>query len=252
VVAAFAVAGLLAAVMAIQHLEGRARRRRLERELSQQRELYERLLVGLSALGEGVLLDEEDRIVYANDAFCLLSGYSREELLRLPPGRVLPAAPDDQVGVFEGHLAHKSGHALPVEVASRVIGGAGAGQRLSVTRDITERKQWEAQRAALLAQVQALARTDALTGVANRRVWDEELPKEVARGEEFALLAPACGLDDARVLADRLRAVVPGGATVSIGVAAWDGQETAEELVARADSALYAAKEGGRDRYVIA
>jgi diguanylate cyclase (GGDEF)-like protein len=71
-------------------------------------------------------------------------------------------------------------------------------------------------------------------------------------GEEFALLAPACGLDDARVLADRLRAVVPGGATVSIGVAAWDGQETAEELVARADSALYAAKEGGRDRYVIA
>jgi diguanylate cyclase (GGDEF)-like protein/PAS domain S-box-containing protein len=307
VVAAFALAGLLAAVMAIQHLEGRARRRRLERELSQQRELYERLLVGLSALGEGVLLDEEDRIVYANDAFCLLSGYSREELLRLPPGRVLPAAPDDQVGVFEGHLAHKSGHALPVEVASRVIGGAGAGQRLSVTRDITERKQWEAQRAALLAQVQALARTDALTGVANRRVWDEELPKEVARaarsgqplcvaildldhfkryndthghqggdrllkeaaaawranirvtdllarygGEEFALLAPACGLEDARILADRLRAVVPGGATVSIGVAAWDGQETAEELVARADSALYAAKEGGRDRYVIA
>ena len=42
------------------------------------------------------------------------------------------------------------------------------------------------------------------------------------------------------------------GATVSIGVAAWDGQETADELVARADAALYAAKEGGRDRYLIA
>jgi GGDEF domain-containing protein len=59
-------------------------------------------------------------------------------------------------------------------------------------------------------------------------------------------------LEDVGFLADRLRAVVPGGATVSIGVAAWDGQESADELVARADSALYAAKEGGRDRYVIA
>jgi diguanylate cyclase len=71
-------------------------------------------------------------------------------------------------------------------------------------------------------------------------------------GEEFALLAPACPLEDVGFLADRLRAVVPGGATVSIGVAAWDGQESADELVARADSALYAAKEGGRDRHVIA
>ena len=71
-------------------------------------------------------------------------------------------------------------------------------------------------------------------------------------GEEFALLAPACPLEDVGFLADRLRSAVPGGATVSIGVAAWDGQESAEELVARADSALYAAKEGGRDRYVIA
>ena len=176
-----------------------------------------------------------------------------------------------------------------------------------MTRDITERRQWEEQRAQLLAQVEALARTDALTGVANRRVWDEELPMELARaarsgqplcvaildldhfkryndthghqggdrllkeaaaawraairvtdllarygGEEFALLAPACALEDARSLADRLGAAVPGGATVSIGVAAWDGQESADALVARADAALYAAKEGGRDRYVVA
>jgi Diguanylate cyclase, GGDEF domain len=71
-------------------------------------------------------------------------------------------------------------------------------------------------------------------------------------GEEFALLAPARPLEDVGFLADRLRSAVPGGATVSVGVAAWDGQERAEELVARADSALYAAKEGGRDRDVVA
>jgi diguanylate cyclase (GGDEF)-like protein/PAS domain S-box-containing protein len=307
VLVAFALAALLVVVQLSQHLGSRARRRRLERQLTEQRELYERLMLGLSALGEGVLLDEDDRIVFANDAFCLLSGYSRDELLGLPPGRVLPAPADDQAGVHDGYLRHKSGLPLAVEVASRVIRQAGTTQRLSVTRDITERKRWEQQRAELLAQVEALARTDALTGVANRRVWDEELPRELARaarsgeplcvalldldhfkayndrhghqagdrllketaaawksmirvtdllarygGEEFGLLAPSCTREDARSLADRLRAVVPGGATVSIGVAAWDGQETAEELVARADAALYAAKEAGRDRCVTA
>jgi diguanylate cyclase (GGDEF)-like protein/PAS domain S-box-containing protein len=307
VLVAFALATLLVVVQLSQHMGSRARRRRLERDLAQQRELYERLLLGLSALGEGVLLDEQNRVVFANDAICLLSGYSREELLHQPPSRVLPAAEGDKAGVFEGYLRHKSGLPLAVEVSSRVIRHAGTTQRLFVTRDITERKQWEEQRAQLLAQVEALARTDALTGVANRRVWDEELPKELARalrsgdplcvalldldhfkryndthghqggdrllkeaaaawkatvrttdllarygGEEFALLAPACPLEDAGYLADRLRSVVPAGATVSIGVAAWDGQETADELVARADSALYSAKEHGRDRYVIA
>jgi two-component system cell cycle response regulator len=34
---------------------------------------------------------------------------------------------------------------------------------------------------------------------------------------------------------------------VSIGLAQWDGQESGETLIARADRALYAAKAGGRD-----
>jgi diguanylate cyclase (GGDEF)-like protein/PAS domain S-box-containing protein len=307
VLVAFALAALLVVVQLTQHLGSRARRRRLERDLSQQRELYERLLLGLSGLGEGVLLAEQNRTVFVNDALCLLSGYSRDELLHVPPSRVLPAAEEEQVGVSEGYLRHKSGLPLAVEMSSGVIRHDDSTQQLFVTRDITERKQWEEQRAQLLAQVEALARTDALTGVANRRVWDEELPKELARalrsgdplcvaimdldhfkryndthghqggdrllkeaaaawkatvrstdllarygGEEFALLAPACPLEDVGFLADRLRSVVPGGATVSIGVAVWDGQESADDLVARADAALYAAKEGGRDRYVIA
>ena len=43
---------------------------------------------------------------------------------------------------------------------------------------------------------------------------------------------------------------MPEEQTVSAGVACWDGSESAEELVGRADSALYAAKRAGRDRLI--
>jgi diguanylate cyclase len=39
---------------------------------------------------------------------------------------------------------------------------------------------------------------------------------------------------------------------VSAGVACWNGRESAEELVGRADAALYEAKRSGRDRLVTA
>jgi len=48
-------------------------------------------------------------------------------------------------------------------------------------------------------------------------------------------------------IAERLRTAQPE-VTCSLGVAAWDGQEEAAGLVARADRGLYAAKEAGRDR----
>jgi PleD family two-component response regulator len=39
---------------------------------------------------------------------------------------------------------------------------------------------------------------------------------------------------------------------MSAGVACWNGRETAEELVGRADAALYQAKRNGRDQLVTA
>ena len=154
-------------------------------------------------------------------------------------------------------------------------------------------------------QLEALARTDQLTGVANRRAWDERLTEQVesrlgaggslcvaildidhfkayndirghlagddllrrtasawsgqlrdedlvARygGEEFGVLLVGCRLNEGVAIVERLREAVPDGESCSAGIAAWDGTETAESLVARADDALYQAKRAGRDRIV--
>jgi diguanylate cyclase (GGDEF)-like protein len=86
--------------------------------------------------------------------------------------------------------------------------------------------------------------------------WNGELRSTdvLARygGEEFALALPGCSLDDATTLIERLRGATPAGETCSAGIVVWDGSETAEGLVDRADMALYDAKETGRDRIVAA
>lgn len=77
-------------------------------------------------------------------------------------------------------------------------------------------------------------------------------------GEEFAVILPATGTREAGMLAERLRAKAEQGmpdgrhVTVSIGVASCgDDTSTAEALVEKADSALYRAKKGGKNRVVV-
>ena len=163
------------------------------------------------------------------------------------------------------------------------------------------------ERAALLDRLERMARTDELTGLTNRRAWDHEVAREVARavreesplaiamldldrfklyndrlghqagdrllkeaagawrgvlretdliarygGEEFAVALPGCDADLALLLVERLRAVTPDGQSCSAGLACWNGKEGADELLGRADAALYRAKQGGRDRTVLA
>ena len=55
-------------------------------------------------------------------------------------------------------------------------------------------------------------------------------------------------LEQACEVVERLRATTPMGQTGSAGLARWDFTETIEDLLARADQALYLAKAGGRDQ----
>ncbi|GIF26194.1 diguanylate cyclase (GGDEF)-like protein [Actinoplanes tereljensis] len=153
------------------------------------------------------------------------------------------------------------------------------------------------------AQVAELARRDELTGLPNRRAWNDELPRalESARragrpvsvavldldlfkqyndahghpagdrllkeaaaawhgelrkadllarygGEEFVVLLPETGDDAAREIIERALRVTPGSQTFSAGIAVWDHSETSDQLIERADEALYAAKNAGRNR----
>jgi GGDEF domain-containing protein len=126
-------------------------------------------------------------------------------------------------------------------------------------------------RAELLERLADVATSDRLTGLPNRRTWDERAQRELARasrsgeplclarldldhlrGEEFALLLPGCIAPDAVDAVARLRAVTADPVSVSAGIAQWDMREPVESLMMRADFALEMAKRSKRDRVALA
>ncbi len=71
-------------------------------------------------------------------------------------------------------------------------------------------------------------------------------------GEEFALLLRGKDSGAVHALVERLRARMPANQTCSAGIAVRIEGDTPEQLLTRADRALYRAKEAGRDRSVFA
>ena len=148
-----------------------------------------------------------------------------------------------------------------------------------------------------VGELTRLARTEPLTGLANRRGWDEQLDRELAQarrsgrsvsvalldlddfkgfndahghqagdrllvaaaaawqgqlregdvlcrwgGDEFAVLLPDCCEDAAREIIARVTPTTPSLQSCAAGIAEWDGAETSDELVWRADAELLSHK----------
>lgn len=172
---------------------------------------------------------------------------------------------------------------------------------MSISNDITAKKE-----------IEKLSITDQLTGVYNRRKFDDSLEDEVQRatrysqelslimidmdhfkdvndtyghqvgddvlivtaklinehvrnidivgrygGEEFVIICPNIGLEQAEKVAEKLRTGVQkynfdevGHKTISLGVAEFVEGDTPDSLVKKADTALYKAKNEGRNRVV--
>ncbi|HEX2015648.1 MAG TPA: sensor domain-containing diguanylate cyclase [Solirubrobacteraceae bacterium] len=244
-------------------------------------------------------------------------GYSAGELMSRPYVDLIH--PDDLAATLQaaGALAEGPSEIVNFENRYRCQDGgyrwllwssrSDGRQIYAVAKDITARKKLELEREQLLALAEAVARTDTLTGLPNRRAWDEELRREISRarrkqerlavvmldvdrlkelndsqghqagdallhdaavqwrmalrvsdfaarygGDEFGVLLPDCPPHYAEAVLARVRAVTPEGQSCSAGIAYWDGEESGEALVARADAALYAAKQTGRNRAVTA
>jgi diguanylate cyclase len=82
-------------------------------------------------------------------------------------------------------------------------------------------------------------------------------------GEEFAVVLPRTGLAQAITVGDHIRRAVMGKElmkrstgehlgriTISVGVAMFRRDDTAQSLIGRADAGLYAAKRSGRNRVI--
>jgi diguanylate cyclase (GGDEF)-like protein/PAS domain S-box-containing protein len=269
-----------------------------------------------------VKVDAASLIVLANARTDQLFGYPRTELIGRPIDELFAARSREPLAA---HLAtvmsrrcvndsveltalRKDGTEFPADVTLSSLGDDGGTMMVTGTiRDATERKRFE-------AHLQHLADHDGLTGLFNRRRFEEELAEYlsypgryggrgavllfdldhfkyvndtyghragdavigsiapaiaghvrdsdvVARigGDEFAVLLKETGAEAAKRLAESLlatvreRRVTLGGVVVSmstsIGVALFgDDEPGTVDLLAAADLAMYAAKEGGGDR----
>jgi PAS domain S-box-containing protein len=141
-----------------------------QESLRRQKDLYETLVVAQSEMGEGVVITQDDAIVFANKALCNMYGYSEEEILSLPSYIDLVPAHEQlklseirknrllgneisQTG--ETSVVRKDGKIIDIEYSRKVISVGNITQIVSIVRDVTGQKISEKKMEELAAIVEA-------------------------------------------------------------------------------------------------
>jgi diguanylate cyclase (GGDEF)-like protein/PAS domain S-box-containing protein len=189
--------------------------------------------------------DRSGNAIELNSAWEDSLGYSAAELRALPPFALVH--PDererDQRGVeslfagaegigFENRYLAKDGswHWLHWSAA------LAPDESLIYARatDVTELKRIESERENLLTEVAALARSDALTGLPNRRVLDEQLPREMARARrtESELCLAILDLDHFKAYNDT-HGHLAGDVMLRDCAMAWDSELRGADTIVR-------------------
>ncbi|NVO13320.1 MAG: EAL domain-containing protein [Rhodoplanes sp.] len=134
----------------------------------------------------GVITCRGDLVVDANREFLRIVGWERADLeagaltwSRLAPpdpregGRGTPAPPAEHVKPFHRNCLRRDGTPVPVSVSSVAIDPA-AQHWMALVQDVSEQKARE-------AQIRDLAYRDTLTGLLNRRSFNEQLARCLRR-----------------------------------------------------------------------
>jgi PAS domain S-box-containing protein len=142
------------------------------RALRAQTDRYETLLLALSEVGEGMIVIEDNRLVYANPAFEAMTGYALEELRAMEDVFALTVdrqragarerarlrVEDDLVDPgYSVAVRRRDGELIELELAGVPLHVDDRRQLVVVGRDVTARSRAEAERAAALRRTAFLA-----------------------------------------------------------------------------------------------
>jgi diguanylate cyclase (GGDEF)-like protein/PAS domain S-box-containing protein len=269
-----------------------------------------------------VVLDADGRLVRWNRACETLLGYRAAEVQA--PHALLDLVPADERHIAEEglralragespvraefHWRARDGDLRLIEWSTTALTGPDGEVTYMVGSgiDVTDARQLELERTAAEARLRHMAEHDPLTGLFNRRRFEQELDRHIAHGrrygmggalllldlddfkqvndnfghkagdrvltaiavvlrhrlresdivarfggDEFAVLMPVGGAAEATELADLLVAAVrsdvptpAGPLSASVGIALFGDLTTADDVLSRADDAMYAQKRG--------